>query len=222
MKCLNYVENKTSDLCGLSVKTSRFKRHDFCSNLFSFLHFIAHNVELPNKLDEFRQFYKELSLEIKKYTEFCLTYGFKQLIKGPTRTTRSTSTFIDHILTNTQEYISQSGIIDTVVSDHSMVYCTRKISRAKYNKHKEITFRCLKNYSVDVYKEALEKLSIPNYDNFDNLDLAYSDFISRLESIINIVAHIKTVIIKITQGNGLMKQLGERFIHGRNCIKNSN
>ena len=34
------VENKTSDLCGLRVKTSRFKRHDFCGNLFSFLHFM--------------------------------------------------------------------------------------------------------------------------------------------------------------------------------------
>ena len=44
------VENKTSDLCGLQVKTSRFKRHDFCGNLFSFLHFIAHNVELPKCL----------------------------------------------------------------------------------------------------------------------------------------------------------------------------
>ena len=62
---------------------------------------------------------------------------------------------------------------------------TRKISRAKYNKHKEITFRSLKNYSVDVYKEALEKVSLPNYDNFYNPDLAYSDFISRLESVIN-------------------------------------
>ena len=97
-----------------------------------------------DKPDEFRQFYKELSSETKKYTEFCSTYGFKQLIKSPTRTTSSTSTLMDHILTNTQEYISQSRIIDTAVSDHSVVYCYRKISRAKH-KHKEITFRSLKN-----------------------------------------------------------------------------
>ena len=42
-----------------------------------------------DKLDKFRQFYKELS------PEFCSTYSFKQLIKGPTRTTCSTSTHID-------------------------------------------------------------------------------------------------------------------------------
>ena len=61
---------------------------------------------------------------------------------------------------------------------------------------KEIIFDSLKNYSVDVYKEASEKLSIPNYDSFDNLDLAYSDFISRLQSVIIAVAATKTVKIK--------------------------
>ena len=40
------VENKTSDLCGLPVKTSRFKRHDFCGNLFSFLTSkLSNNIE---------------------------------------------------------------------------------------------------------------------------------------------------------------------------------
>ena len=124
-----------------------------------------------DKPNEFSQFYKELSLDIKKYTEFCSTYGFKQLIKGPTKTTFCTSTLIDHILTYKQEYISQSGIINTAVSDHSIVYCTRKNLRAKYNKYKEITFRSLKHNSGDVYKEALEKVSIPNYDSFNNFDL---------------------------------------------------
>ena len=103
-----------------------------------------------------------------------------------------------------------------------MVYCTRKISSAKYNKYKEITFRSLKNYSVDVYKEALEKVLIPNYDSFDNLDLAYSDFVSNLESVIYVAAPVKIVRIKITQGNDLMEKLRRRFTNGINCIKNSN
>ena len=77
-----------------------------------------------------------------------------------------------------------------------MVYCTGKISTEKYSKHKEITFRSLRKYSVDVYKEALEKVSFPNYNSFDNLDLAYSDFLNRLENVINVVALIKTVRIK--------------------------
>ena len=74
-----------------------------------------------DKPNEFRQFYKELSPELKKYTEFCLTFCFKQMIKSPTRTTCSTSTLTEHILTNTQEYISQSAIINTALSDHSVL-----------------------------------------------------------------------------------------------------
>ena len=42
----------------------------------------------------------------------------------------------------------------------------------------------------------MEQLSIPNYDSFDNFDLGYSNFISRLESVINVVAPVKTVRIK--------------------------
>ena len=42
----------------------------------------------------------KVSSKTKKYLEFCKTFGFKQLIKAPTRVTPNTSTLIDHILTN--------------------------------------------------------------------------------------------------------------------------
>ena len=61
---------------------------------------------------------------------------------GPPRTTSSTFTLVDHILTNTQEYASQSGIIDIAILENSMIYYNRKISKTKCNKHKEITFAC--------------------------------------------------------------------------------
>ena len=77
-----------------------------------------------------------------------------------------------------------------------MIYCTRKIVKAKYNKHKELTFRSLRNYSVDIYKQTLEKASFPNYDNFHNPDIAYNDFINRLDCVVNVVAHFKTVRVK--------------------------
>ena len=44
------AENKTSNSCGLTVKTSRFKRHDFYGNFFSFLHFLTYIIELPKRL----------------------------------------------------------------------------------------------------------------------------------------------------------------------------
>ena len=128
-----------------------------------------------------------------------------QLIDCPIRITSNTSTLIDHILTNTQENISQSSVLDTAISDHSLIHCTRKILKAKYNRHKKITFHSLKNYLADVYKETLERVSFPNYENFDDLDIAYSDYNPRLGSVMNIILPFKTVRIK--KVHGLMEKL---------------
>ena len=60
-------------------------------------------------------------------------YGFKQMANHPTRITGNTSTLIDHILTNGQNNISQCGVINTAISDHNIIHCTRRISKDKYN-----------------------------------------------------------------------------------------
>ena len=148
-----------------------------------------------NKTHEIKNHFKEFSSKIKKYNEFCSIYGFKELINCPARITCNTSTLIDYILTNSQNNTSQSGVIDTAISDHNMIYCTR-ILKAKYNKRKELTFRSLRNYSVDIYKQASERASFPNYDNFHNPDIAYSDFINRLDCVVNAVAPFKKVRVK--------------------------
>ena len=58
---------------------------------------------------------------------------------------------------NTQGNTLQSGVINTATSD--------QIQRKYYNKQKEITFRSLKNYWADVYKEieTSERLPFSNY-----------------------------------------------------------
>ena len=98
-------------------------------------------LDKPSKT---KKFLKELSPDIRQYSEFCLTFNVKQLISCPTTTTCHTSTLVHHILTNTEECISQSGAIVTAISNHTMIYCARKNAKAKCNKHKEISFRSLK------------------------------------------------------------------------------
>ena len=72
---------------------------------------------------------------INKYQEFCRIFSLKQLITCPTRATCNTSSLIDHILTNSTKKIFQSGIIYCGMSDHQLIFCTRKVKRAKFNKH---------------------------------------------------------------------------------------
>ena len=149
-----------------------------------------------NKSNEIKNLDKNLLHEIKRYKEFCAMCGLSQLTDCPTRITSNTFTLIDHILSNTQGNISQLGVIGTAKSDHSLIYCTRKNQKVKYNRHKEITFGSLKNYSPGVYKGTLERVSFPKYENLDNPDVAYSDFITRLDCVTNAIAPFKTFRIK--------------------------
>ena len=77
----------------------------------------------------------------KQYADFCSDFSLKQLIKSPTRISSKSSSLIDHILTNADEKISNSGVIDVGLSDHQLIFCTRKIIRPKFNMHKYINCR---------------------------------------------------------------------------------
>ena len=96
-----------------------------------FLHFGKKNI-LNSKL---------IPSDVKSYHEFCTV--FVQLIKVQARITTSSSTTIDHILASYPERLIQWGVIDISLSDHQLIYCTRKISRIKRGSHKQIQFRSL-------------------------------------------------------------------------------
>ena len=55
-------------------------------------------------------------------------YQLSQLIDDATRVTMKTTSLIDHVATNTPEKISDSGVIHTGTSDHSLVFNIRKMS----------------------------------------------------------------------------------------------
>ena len=86
---------------------------------------------------------------IKKYRDFCAIQGLTQIIENATRITETTSNLLDHILTNSTDKISQSGIINVGISDHQLIFCTRKIVKAKTGEKKFIKIRSLKNYSKE-------------------------------------------------------------------------
>ena len=101
---------------------------------------------------------------INKCQEFC------QLITCPARVTCNTSSLIDHILTNSTEKIFQPGIIDRGMSDHQLFFCTRKVKRAKFNKHNNVFARSLKHYTVNVFVEELQKDNFSNYERSSCID----------------------------------------------------
>ena len=124
----------------------------------------------------------------KKYAQICSTLGLKQLIKHPTRITCHTSTLIDHIITNCEEKVTQSGVIDASLSDHQLIFCTRKIKRVKANNHKQISFHSLKNYSMENFEQELKNIAFPNYEKCNDVNSAYSDLVNKITQVINTLA----------------------------------
>ena len=85
------------------------------------------------------------SADAKKYHQFCTMHSLKQLIQFPTRVTCSTSTLTDHVLASFPLRASQKGFIKVGLSDHQLIFCTRKISKFKTGGiYKYINFRLKK------------------------------------------------------------------------------
>ena len=80
----------------------------------------------------------------KNYSQLLKTNGLKQIINNPTRITDTTESLLDHILVNTPNKISQSGVISKGFPDHDLIYCTRKHFKTKLGKHNSIKIRSIK------------------------------------------------------------------------------
>ena len=107
--------------------------------------------------------------------------------------TDQTATLIDHILTNSPNKVSQLGVIDLGLSDHDLIYCTRKTSLPKSHKHNEIFVRSLKRYSAEKFLEILREIVFPNYLTYTCVNDAYSGFIYMFAKAINFIAPSKKI-----------------------------
>ena len=151
---------------------------------------------------------------INRYGEFCQIHSLKRLITCPTRVTCNTSTLIDHILTNSSEKIFQPGVIDSRISDHQLIFCTRKVKRVKFHKHNNVLLRSLKHYTVNLFVEGLRKVKILNYERFSNIDAAYTDFLNKLMKVINEIAPSKETRIKNNNQDWFDREVAD-LIHVR-------
>ena len=92
--------------------------------------------------------------------------------------------------------IVQSGIIETAISDHQLIFCTRKTTKNKFHKHKCTYSRCFKNYTKDKFENELTSINFPNYSEFRDVNLACNDFIKKLMNTIDTYAPKKEGRVK--------------------------
>ena len=135
-------------------------------------------------------------------------FGLKQLIENPTRITYTSSSIIDHILASFPNRVTQRGILNVGLSDHQLIYCTRKTTRIKRGGHKQINF----HYTIDGYEKALVEINFPEYKSFDNVNEAYSKFIQKLMEVIDKVSPIKNKRIKRNSQEWFDSEISEKLI----------
>ena len=148
---------------------------------------------------------------IKRYKEFCSLHGIEQLLTLPTRITNNSLSLLDHILTNSADRISQFGIVNVGLSDHQLIYCTRKITRTRLNTHKYVKMRSLKYCSEDLYVKKLKEIDFPDYLNFKDINEAYSDFTGKVASVIDEIAPIKEVRVKSNSQDWFDAEINEEI-----------
>ena len=96
------------------------------------------------------------SVPTKKIKTLYELYQLSQLIDKATRVTMTTSSLIDHIVANKAEKISDSGVIYTGLSDHSLVFAIRKISVVK-KQEKKVEIRNMKKFDHQKFVEDLRR-----------------------------------------------------------------
>ena len=82
------------------------------------------------------------------------------------------------------------------MSDHQLIYCTRKISRIKRGSHKQKKFRSFKHYTVDLFEQELSKLNFPNYRSFNDINETSNNFIQKIINAIDKIAPSKERRVK--------------------------
>ena len=124
------------------------------------------------------------------------------------------------------------------MSDHQLIFCKIKISEIKTGGvHKYLNFCSLKKYTADHYKEALKQVDFPNYENFNDVNEAYSNSFQKLTTVIDKIARYRRkrlqeniqkwfngeVLEKLNLGNKLFKKLKKSRLHiDKNYIKKQN
>ena len=133
---------------------------------------------------------------VNSYRQLLNFFSSKQLIKEPTRITETSASLLDHIFTNNTEKIYQSGVLNKGISDHLIVYCSRKVLRGQIGKHKTIKIRSLKNYSPIEFLSKLRNVDWTNVTNCTNVNEAWDNFKKIFFEVLDEVAPIKIVRIK--------------------------
>ena len=132
----------------------------------------------------------------KPFTRLCDQHGLTQLITQPTRVSETSQTIIDLVVTSDQSKITTCGTIVCGLSDHYMIFCTRKKHRTKSEGHKTIKARDLKTYTSESLNNKLANEDWSSVTVCSRVNEAWLSFKDIFVSALNDVAPLRTFRVK--------------------------
>ena len=158
------------------------------------------------------------SVEVKVLLDTCNELNLSQIIKEPTRITAQTRSLLDVIMVTPLTKIKNSGVINTGISDHYLVYCIMKVKSKKPNP-KYIHVRSYKRYDRMDFKREVAHLPLykmhSTHDVNSKLDLFNELFLDTL----NRHAPMKYVKIKGRPHKFISKEIKQLMKNRDQCLK---
>ena len=130
----------------------------------------------------------------KTLKDFIRSNGLTQLISVSTRCTENRKSCLDMIITNS-DLIAISGVIDVNVSDHDMVFATRKKITSPTEKI-EFSGRSYRNYDPARFKQLIRESNWDLFDHANDPDSAWRCMLQNIRTIIDQMCPVKKFRIK--------------------------
>ena len=127
-------------------------------------------------------------------------FYLKQVITEPTRITDTSETAIDLICTSDVENISQSGVLPCKLSDHNVIFCTRKLMKCQFKGHNNVELRIMKCYDKVVFVDKLRSLDWAKVTSVKNVNDSWKIFHEMFLQILDRVAPVKKYQVKTEDG----------------------
>ena len=156
---------------------------------------------------------------VNKYKYILRLFGLCQLLKQPTRVTPTSESVIDHIVTNQSDKICQSGTIHVGISDHALIFCTRKIVRGTFRGHNVVKVRSLKHYNRENLNLLLSNQNWAQVYECNNATTALEKFNNIMLSVIDQVAPVKEVRIKSNTEPWITSSILEAIEHRDSLLR---
>ena len=142
----------------------------FYDQLAEVLNECNHNKELL-LMGDFNVNWEDKSKR-KKLKMITEKFHLEQLVKGPTRITKCSSTQIDLILTKRAERITKSYNLITGLSDHNLTLCARKLSKNRFRNtaNKTKICKCIPKAKQEEFASEINSLNWDDVLSSDDLN----------------------------------------------------